>query len=129
MGIREEINTLIRRARDFLRTAGFQVENGMYDLAIFNLEQALQLFLKAKILEYGAQYPRTHSIRYLLKFLRDIVPSDKKRVVSELLDKYLFELGVLEDAYIGARYVPREYTREEAERLIKVVSEIMSSEL
>ncbi|WP_054856640.1 HEPN domain-containing protein [Vulcanisaeta sp. JCM 16159] len=129
MGIREEINTLIRRARDFLRTAGFQVENGMYDLAIFNLEQALQLFLKAKILEYGAQYPRTHSIRYLLKFLRDIVPSDKKRVVSELLDKYLFELGVLEDAYIGARYVPREYTREEAERLIKVVNEIMSSEL
>ncbi len=100
MGIREEINTLIRRARDFLRTAGFQVENGMYDLAIFNLEQALQLFLKAKILEYGAQYPRTHSIRYLLKFLRDIVPSDKKRVVSELLDKYLFELGVLEDAIL-----------------------------
>ncbi|MGC8544297.1 MAG: HEPN domain-containing protein [Vulcanisaeta sp.] len=101
----------------------------MYDLAIFNLEQALQLFLEAKILEYGAQYPRTHSVRYLLKFLRDIVSSDKKRVVSELLDKYLFELGVLEDAYIGAKYVPREYTRKEAERLIKVVNEIMNGEL
>ncbi len=78
MSTREEINTLIRRARDFLRTANFQMENEMYDLAVFNLEQALQLFLKAKILEYGAQYPRTHSVRYLLKFLRDVVPGDKK---------------------------------------------------
>ncbi len=68
MGVREEINTLVRRAKEFLRTADFQLENGMYDLAIFNLEQALQLFLKAKILEYGAQYPRTRSVRYLLKF-------------------------------------------------------------
>ena len=88
-----------------------------------------KLFLKAKILEYGAQYPRTHSVRYLLRFLRDIVPNDKRQVVSELLDRYLFELGVLEDAYIGARYVPREYTKEEAERLINVVNEIMNSGL
>ncbi|WP_243676262.1 HEPN domain-containing protein [Vulcanisaeta distributa] len=28
---------------------------------------------------------------------------------------------MLEDAYIGARYVPREYTKEDAEGLIKVV--------
>ena len=129
MSTKDEINTLIRRSRDFLRTAEFQIGNGMYDLAIFNLEQALQLFLKAKILEYGAQYPRTHSVRYLLRFLRDIVPNDKRQIVSELLDRYLFELGVLEDAYIGARYVPREYTKEEAERLIKVVNEIMNSGL
>ena len=129
MSTRDEINTLIWRSRDFLRTAEFQIGNGIYDLAIFNLEQALQLFLKAKILEYGAQYLRTCSVRYLLRFLRDIVPNDKRQVVSELLDRYLFELGVLEDAYIGARYVPREYAKEEAERLINVVNEIMNSGL
>ncbi|WP_252900362.1 HEPN domain-containing protein [Vulcanisaeta sp. JCM 14467] len=100
MSTRDEINTLIRIARDFLKTAEFQMGNGMYDLAVFNLEQALQFFLKAKILEYGAQYPRAHSVRYLLRFLRDIVPNDKRQIVSELLDRYLFELGVLEDAIL-----------------------------
>ncbi|MGC9180117.1 MAG: hypothetical protein ACP5GZ_07925 [Vulcanisaeta sp.] len=39
MGVREEINTLIRRARDFLRTASFQVESGMYDLVILTLNK------------------------------------------------------------------------------------------
>ena len=105
MSTRDEVSTLIRRAKGFLRTAELQMGNGMYDLAIFNLGQALQLFLKAKMLECGAQYPRAYSVRYLLRFLRDIIPNDKKQVVSELLDRYLFELGVLEDAYIGARYV------------------------
>ena len=123
MSTRDEINTLIKRARDFLRTAEFQVVNGMYDLAIFNLGQALQLFLKAKMLEYGAQYPRAHSAHYLFRFLRDIILNDKRQIVSELLDRYLFELGVLKDAYIGARYVPREYIKEEAERLINIVNE------
>ena len=127
MSSRDEINTLIRRAKDFLATAKYQFNNGIYDLAVFNLEQSLQLFLKAKILEHGAQYPRTHSVRYLLKFLHDIAHDHEKPVISNILNKYLFELGVLEDAYINARYVPREYTKEEAEALIKVVEEVMNS--
>ncbi|ABW02388.1 HEPN domain-containing protein [Caldivirga maquilingensis] len=127
MSSRDEINTLIRRARDFLATARYQFNNGIYDLAVFNLEQSLQLFLKARILEHGVQYPRTNSIRYLLKFLHDIAHDYEKPIISGILSKYLFELGVLEDAYINARYVPREYTREEAEALIKVVEEVMNS--
>ena len=68
MSTRDEINTLIRRSRDFLRTAKFQVVNGMYDLAIFSLGQALQLFLKAKMLEYGAQYPRAQHALFVQVF-------------------------------------------------------------
>jgi HEPN domain-containing protein len=42
---------LLRRSRDFLETAEYQISRGFYDLAVFSLEQALQLFLKAKLLE------------------------------------------------------------------------------
>ncbi|AFA39924.1 putative conserved protein related to C-terminal domain of eukaryotic chaperone, SACSIN [Pyrobaculum oguniense TE7] len=126
MEAREKAETLKRRSRAFLQTARFQIENRMYDLAVFNMEEALQLFLKAKLLEYGVQYPRTRGIRRLLRLLADAAPGEEGRRYGELLSRYLFELGVLEDAYINARYIPREYTREEAERLFSLVSEIIS---
>ncbi len=44
--------------------------------------------------------------------------------VRELLNRYSVELGSLEDAYISSRYVAREYTREEVERLKRVVEEV-----
>lgn len=119
----------VAEARDFLRTARFQIDVGIYDLAVFNLEQALQLFLRAKLLELGVQYPRTHSLRQLLKLLQAVAQGERGRLAGELLDKYLLELGALEDAYINSRYIPREYTRDEAERLFKVVLEIMNSGL
>ena len=122
MEAREEAETLKRRAGGFLHTARFQIDNGMYDLAVFNMEQALQLFLKAELLEYGVQYPKTRSPRRLLA---EAAPGEEGRRYGELLDKYVFELGVLEDAYINARYIPREYTKEEAEGLFRLVSEIV----
>jgi len=47
-------------------------------------------------------------------------------VIERILDVYLMDLGVLEDAYITSRYVMREFKREEAERLAKVVREVMN---
>ena len=129
VGARDEVETLLRRSKDFLRTARFQIDAGIYDLAVFNLEQALQLYLKAKLLELGAQYPRAYGLRQLLKLLQEVAPEEKRRLAAQLLDRYLLELGALEDAYINSRYVPRDYTREEAERLFKAVLEIINSGL
>jgi len=42
-----------------------------------------------------------------------------------MLESHLMELGTLEDAYITSRYVMREFKREEVERLLKVVEEVM----
>ncbi|RLE71878.1 MAG: DNA-binding protein [Thermoprotei archaeon] len=109
----------------FLETARFQIDRGFYDLAAFSLEQALQLFLKAKLLEMGVDYPRTHSARRLLEMLSGILSGEARERVESLLRNYLMELGVLEDAYITSRYVVREYTRDEVERLAKVVEEVI----
>jgi len=107
---REEEKRLLKRSSDFLETAEYQISRGFYDLAAFSLEQALQLFLKAKVLAEGVDYPRTHSVRVLLEILSDVSAEDKKSIVNGILENYLLELGVLEDAYITSRYVMREFT-------------------
>ncbi|MBM4400601.1 MAG: HEPN domain-containing protein [Crenarchaeota archaeon] len=123
----EEEKRLLKRSRDFLETAEYQTSKGFYDLATFSLEQALQLFLKAKVLAEGVDYPRTHSVRTLLEILSDLVPENKNSTIKGILESYLLELGMLEDAYITSRYVMREFTKQEVEKLTKAVKEIMKN--
>jgi HEPN domain-containing protein len=122
---KEEENRLLKRSKDFLETAEYQTNKGFYDLAAFSLEQAMQLFLKAKLSAEGVEYPRTHSIRTLLEMLSELVPKSKKSTAKNILEHYLLELGMLEDAYITSRYLMREFTKQEAEKLTKAVKEIM----
>ena len=117
----EEYRFLVERSRRFMESASIQIDRGFYDLAAFSLEQSLQLYLKACLLKLGADYPRTHSVRKLLELIAEISGREE---VRELLNKYSVELGSLEDAYISSRYVAREYTREEVERLKRVVEEV-----
>jgi len=74
---REQEERLIKRSSDFLETARYQISRGFYDLAVFGLEQALQLLLKARVLAQGVDYPRTHSVRVLLEILSELAPEDK----------------------------------------------------
>lgn len=124
---KEEEKHLIKRSKEFLETAEYQTSKGFYDLAAFSLEQALQLFLKSKVLAEGVDYPRTHSVRTLLEILSDLVPEDKESTIKSILENYLLELGMLEDAYITSRYAMREFTKQEAEKLTKAVKETMKN--
>jgi len=124
---RDEMEYLITRSKEFLETAKYQINRSFYGLAVFSLEQALQLYIKSRMLAKGIEYPRTHSIRVLLEMLSDSAEGEEKSAIRSLIDKYLFELGVLEDAYITSRYVMREFRKEEAERLMKVVEEVMKN--
>jgi HEPN domain-containing protein len=83
--------------------------------------------LKAKVLAEGVDYPRTHSVRVLLEILSDLVPKNKESTIKGILENYLLELGMLEDAYITSRYVMREFTKQEVEKLAKAVKEIMKN--
>jgi len=121
----EEEKRLLKRSRDFLETAEYQIGRGLYDLAAFSLEKALQLFLEARLLTEGVEYPRTHSVRALLEILSEVVTEDKKAVIRGVLENFLMELSVLEDAYITSQYVMRDFSLREAEKLLKAVKEIM----
>jgi len=124
---RKEEKNLLRRSKEFLETAQYQADKGFYDLAVFSLEQALQLFLKSKILAKGINYPRTHSVRELLEILSEIASEKEKPIIKNELQKHLLELGMLEDAYITSRYIMREFTKEETLKLTKTVKEIMKN--
>ncbi len=119
---REEYELLLERSRRFYETALMQISKGFYDLAAFSLEQALQLFLKACLLELGLDYPRVHSVRRLLELISEASGREEPR---KLLIRFSVELGALEDAYISSRYVPREYTAEEVQKLRWTVEEVI----
>ncbi|RLI07122.1 DNA-binding protein [Candidatus Bathyarchaeota archaeon] len=116
----EEAEILRERAEDFLRNAERLLEEGVYDLAAFNIEQYCQLILKYKLLVKTGTYPRTHSIMRLIRELSEISQN-----LRELLrgDRILY-LTKIEDAYIGARYLPRRYEEEEVRSLLNFVREV-----
>ena len=122
---RDEVEHLGRRAREFLKTADYQAGEGMYGLAIFSLEQALQFFLKSRLLLHGVDYPRTHGLRRLLEILASVSSEDEPRI-RRLLKERALELSFLEDAYISSRYLLGEFGEEEFRRVRAVVEEVMS---
>jgi HEPN domain-containing protein len=118
----EEAEALRRRSSEYMQTYEFHVSRGMYALAIFDFEQALQLHVKARLLEEGVAYPRTHSIRRLLELLAGVKNDDRLR---EVVRKCAVELKLLEEAYISSKYVATEFSEEEVVRVKRAVEEVM----
>ena len=117
----EEAEVLRERARAFLTNAARLVEEGVFDLAAFCLEQSCQLLAKYKLLVKTDTYPRTHSLIRLLRLLAKISPKLEEFLGDEQNVIYLTKL---EDAYIGARYLPRRYEEKEVRALQRFVEEV-----
>ena len=116
----EEAEVLRERALEFLRIAENLIAEGSYDLAAFSIEQYCQLMLKYKLLVSIGTYPRTHSITRLVRELSKI-----DRSVEQLLSRENIPMITkIEDAYIGARYLPRRYFREEVEAMLRFAKEV-----
>lgn len=117
----EEAEVIRERAGAFLKNAERLVKEEVWDLAAFNIEQYCQLMLKYKLLVKTGTYPRTHSIVRLVRELTRISQSTKP-----LLDDMnnMVYLTKVEDAYIGARYMPRRYEESEVRSVLKFVKEV-----
>ena len=112
---------IIKRAKHFFRISDYDVSMNRYDVALFHLEQAAQLALKAYLFKVFGDFPRTHSIRELIEV------SDNECLKGLATEKW-FVVDILEDAYIGARYFIRRYGEKEfveaknfVERLFKCI--------
>jgi len=112
----EEAEILKDRAGAFLKNAERLAEEGVNDLAAFNIEQYCQLMLKYKLPVKSGTYPRAHSIIRLLRELSGISPA--LRPLFEDADNLLY-LTKIEDAYIGSRYLPRRYEASEVKRMLE----------
>jgi len=107
---------------EYMKTYEFHISNGMYALAVSDLEQALQLYVKAKLLDEGIAYPKTHSVRTLLELLAKV---RRDNMLMELIERYSVELKLLEEAYISSRYVATEFRLNEVLRVKKALDELL----
>jgi len=120
----EEAEILKERAESFLRTAEYLISVKEWDLAIFCIEQYCRLILKYKLLIKSGSYPRTHSMRELIKQLSHYDSSVKILLEDE---NNLLYLTKLEDAYIVSRYLPRRYDEREVLDTFRFIREVFKS--
>jgi len=117
----EEAEIIRERANAFLKNAERLIEDKVYDLAAFNIEQYCELILKYKLLIKTGTYPRTHSIMTLIRELSRLEPYVKNLLIKE---ENIIMLTKIEDAYIGARYLPRRYEEVEVRAMLRFVKEV-----
>ena len=117
----QEAEILRRRAESFLRNAKRLIEGEEWDLAIFNLEQYCQLIMKYKLLVLKGSYPRTRSLRRLVRELGEF-----SQEILELVEniKHLHYIARLEEAYIASRYLPYTYEEKEIKDIYRFVMEV-----
>lgn len=96
-----------------MKEAEDDMKKEFFDLAAFHLEQSLQLLLKHKLAEKLGYFSKTHSLSVLMEEIREIEPE-----LFKFLEENRRFVRELERAYIGARYLPFEYGREEVEELL-----------
>ena len=112
------------RSERFLETAKDLYEKGYYDLAAFNIEQAVQLYLKYKIWEILGDFEKIHSITELLDQYSKA--SSKEKEIQELKEKYKQTINDLEVAYIESRYLPSQFFKEQIENMFDFFEELKS---
>ncbi len=112
-------------AKEFYIDFDNAFKRGSYKKAAFELHQATEHAYKAVLLVFTDEYPREHFLDFLGrmaihrcdKAFADIFPKSTPR------DKYIF--GLLDYAYIGARYDPKyKITKEELEQLAPCVRKL-----
>lgn len=120
---KSEIKFLRLRAEKFLKNAKGLYEEGIYDLAAFNVEQCIQLLLKYKLFLKIGYYPRTHSLKRLLRELSEVNEKLRDKLLT-FYERHIETISNIENAHIMARYMPGEYEKSEVEKMLKVAEKL-----
>jgi HEPN domain-containing protein len=113
---------LKERADEFVKLAEYAYKRKKYDLAMFNLEQAVQLYLKYKIWQKLGDFRKTHSIKNLLKDFGKVYKKSKK--IKKLINDNLKLIRDLEIAYIESRYLPAQFLKEDVDKAFEFIEEL-----
>jgi len=119
----EDVEILKERAFKFLRNAETLFQNGVLDIAAFNIQQFVELYLKYRLFLLTGDYPKTHSIKRLLK---EIGKSCKKEAeIKHFMEHNIDGISNIENAYITSRYIPSEFEEKEVENMLKLSKNIV----
>jgi len=114
---------LKNNSKDFFKEGERNLNEGKYNLAMFHLEQALQLGLKYKLYELTGTYDKTHDIIILLNRVIELTKDNK---LKEIMDMEYITLELVKQAYISSRYLPFTYDKKSAEKAYQVVKNILN---
>ena len=117
----EEVEILGTRSHEYLEEAVRLVLDKKWDLAMSSLYLHCELALKSRLLEFGETYPRTHSLRELIRILSKFDPRFSVLLSDE---NSILRLSRLEEGYISARYLPVRYSSEDVEPLLRFIKEV-----
>lgn len=110
------------RAGEFLENAKRLLSEGKYALAAFNFEQSAQLFLKYFLFNKLGDFPKTHSLKRLLRGTGEVT---NKRKIRAFMEKNADVLSNLENAYLTSRYFPVEFEEKEVENMKNFVQTLI----
>ncbi len=113
---------LKENAQAFYQNALDLLTKGSYRLAAFSAEQALQLTLKYLLAKRMGDYPKTHALRRLF-----LIAGAECPALEHLFMENLALVGDMEGAYLGARYYPVDYLREEVEEMMAFLKRVMEA--
>jgi len=111
---------LRKNADSFYRNAKHLFEQGEYNLAAFNLEQAMQLMLKYLLASKLGEFPRTHSLRRLFREVKTLCPE-----LWEFYEGNASVVGNIESAYIASRYYPVDFQEVEVREMLSAYEKFL----
>ena len=114
---------LKNNSKDFFKEGERNLNEGKYNLAMFHLEQALQLGLKYKLYGLTGTYDKTHDIIILLNKVIELMKDNK---LKEIMDIEYITLELIKQAYISSRYLPFTYDKKSAEKAYQEVKNILN---
>ncbi|MEM4138746.1 MAG: HEPN domain-containing protein [Sulfolobaceae archaeon] len=112
-----------RNALDFFSEAEYDIRNGKYNLAIFHLEQALQLALKYILFQLKGSFEKTHNI---IRLLDEVIELTKNEKLRKLRNDEATTLEVIRESYITSRYFPFDMDKLVVERAFNVTKVILN---
>jgi len=114
-GLLMEYDFLRRTALSFYKNAKYLYTQEEYNLAAFNIEQAMQLLLKYFLATKVGEFPKTHSLRRLFR--------ESKNLCTDLWEFYQVNasiIGNIESAYMASRYYPVYFEGIEIKEMLKI---------
>lgn len=122
----DEVKLSNARSFEYLEEAERLIQDKKWDLAMSSLHLHCELLLKSKLLELGATYPRTHSLKELIRILSRF----DEKVLGLLTDENsILRLSRLEEGYISSRYLPVRYSEEDVLPLWRFVKEVFDGHI
>ncbi len=113
---------LKNNAKKFFSLGERLLNEDEYNLAMFNLGQALQLGLKYIIYQFTGDFPKIHNA---VKLFSIVIELTNNQELKNILKQENIVLDLLEDAYISSRYLPTEFSKDTAEKAYNIVKRIL----